>query len=116
MRSMVVTGVVVGVTLGACVGRNEQPPDPQVTPRAWIEPRDFDDFDRECALRAGDQLRAAFQLQPTETRVLRLGKRFRNHYRATRIVEFYTTTGRSPETYRFNCQMNGPGSYVISAV
>ena len=114
MRSMMVAAMVAA--LGACAGRNGPPPDPEVTPRAWIERRNFDDFDKECAVRASDQLRAGLQLQPTETRILRLGKRFQGFYRATRIVEFYTTTGPSPETYRFRCQMNGPGSYLISPI
>ena len=112
MRSMLVVGLML--VLGACAAKTAEPPDPELKPRAWVEREDFDDFDRECALRAADQLRVRHQLQPTETRVLRLGKRFRNHYRATRIVEFYTTTGSSPETWRFSCHMNGPGSYVVS--
>jgi hypothetical protein len=114
MRSTVVAGLMVA--LGACAPKTADPPDPDVKPRAWVERQDFDDFDRECAVRAADQLRVRQQLQPTETRILRLGKRFRNHYRPTRIVEFYTTTGQSPETYRFSCQMNGPGSYAVSGL
>jgi hypothetical protein len=114
MRWVAAAGLIM--TLGACTTTKEQPPDPQVTPRAWAELYDFDDFSRECALRAGDVLRTTYQVQPTETRVLRLGKRFQGFYRATRIVEFYTTTGQSAETYRFRCEMTGPGTYLISAI